>query len=166
MPTACCAVISGEDAMSLDIDTILDGVVSHALASGWFERVNSAPEPKNAPGYGLTAAIWAQSIDPLPAALGLATTSARVVLMERIYSNMVQEPQDMIDPNVIKATDVLLAAYTGDFTLGGTFGHGPAGGLRGTLRAQAGYVDHRPDHVSVHGYHVSVNRERPMEQAA
>ena len=128
--------------MSLDIDTMLDGIISHALASGWFERVNvRTGEPKNAPGSGLTVAVWAQSIDPLPRRSGLATTSARVELMERIYSNMLQEPVDMIDPNVIKATDVLMAAYTGDFSLGGSIAEVDLQGAYGTaLRAQAGYV--------------------------
>ncbi|HKN43501.1 MAG TPA: hypothetical protein VJW23_06225, partial [Propionibacteriaceae bacterium] len=88
--------------MSLDIDTILDGIVSHALASGWFERVNQH-EPKNAPGNGLTVAVWIQSIDPMPRASGLTSSTVRVELTERIYSNMLQEPPDMIDPNVVKA---------------------------------------------------------------
>ena len=126
--------------MSLDIDTILNGVVSHNLASGWFERVNQY-EPKNAPGHGLTAAIWSQAIDPLPQASGLNSTTSRVTFMERIYSNALQEPADMIDPNVIKATDVLMTAYSGDFTLGGTIRDVDLLGMYGTaLRAQAGYV--------------------------
>lgn len=128
--------------MSLDIDTILDGIISHALGSGWFERVNvRTGEPKNAPGSGLTVAVWAQSVDPVPRASGLNVTTSRVELMERIYSNMLQEPVDMIDPNVIKATDVLMTAYTGDFTLGGSVMEVDLLGAYGTaLRAQAGYV--------------------------
>jgi hypothetical protein len=128
--------------MSLNIDTIIDGAVSHALASGWFERANMrVGEPKNAPGSGLTLAIWAQSIDPIPRLSGLNSTTARVELMERIYSNMLQEPVDMIDPNVIKATDVLCTAYTGDFTLGGSVMEVDLLGSYGTaMRTQAGYV--------------------------
>jgi hypothetical protein len=126
--------------MSLDIDSILNGVVSHAMASGWFERVNQH-EPKNAPGLGMTAAVWAQSIDPLPRRSGLNSTTARIELTERIYSNMLADPIDMIDPNVIKATDVLMAAYSGDFTLGDVVQEVDLLGEVGVpLRAQAGYI--------------------------
>jgi hypothetical protein len=126
----------------IDIDTILDGITSHALASGWFERVNvRTGEPKNAPGSGLTVAVWAQAVDPIPQRSGLSSTTSRVELMERIYSNMLQEPVDMIDPNVIKATDVLCTAYSGDFTLNGSIAEIDLLGAYGTpMRAQAGYV--------------------------
>jgi hypothetical protein len=128
--------------MSISIDSILDGIISHALASGWFERVNvRTGEPKNAPGSGLTVAVWSQNIDPVPRLSGLNSTTARVELTERIYSNMLQEPPDMIDPNVIKATDVLMTAYSGDFTLGGTVMEVDLLGAYGTpLRGQSGYV--------------------------
>jgi hypothetical protein len=131
-----------DELMAIDIDTILDGIISHALASGWFERVNvRTGEPKNAPGSGLTVAVWAQAIDPIPAASGLTSTTSRVTLQERIYSNMLQEPADMIDPNVIKATDVLCTAYSGDFTLGGSIKQVDLLGAHGvSMHTQAGYV--------------------------
>ena len=47
----------------------------------------------------------------------------------------------MIDPNVIKAADVLMTAYTGDFALGGTIRKIDLLGAHGAaLQAQAGYV--------------------------
>ena len=87
-------------------------------ASGLFDRVN-LHEPKNAPGGGLTAAVWADTMGPIPAASGLASTSGRVVLKVRTYTNMMSEPQDAIDPAMLRAVDILLTAYSGDFTLGG-----------------------------------------------
>lgn len=103
--------------MSLDIDAVLDSVVSHAMELGFFERVNQH-EPKNAPGNGLTCAVWVDRIDPVAQASGLAATSARLVLMVRLYTNMLSEPQDMIDPNLVKATNALMVAYSGVYTLG------------------------------------------------
>lgn len=103
--------------MSLDIDAILDSVVSHAMTLGFFERVNQH-EPKNAPGNGLTCAVWVQRIDPIAKASGLQKTSARVVLQMRLYTNMLTEPQDMIDPNMVKAVNALITCYSAIYTLG------------------------------------------------
>ncbi len=126
--------------MSISIDSILDGVVSYAMASGWFERVNSH-EPKNAPSNGLSAAVWLQQIDPVPAASGLNTTSARLVFNLRIYQNFLSEPQDAIDPNLMKAADALMAAYSGDFDLGGTVRNVDLlGQFDFALSAKAGYL--------------------------
>jgi hypothetical protein len=104
--------------MSLDSNAIIDAVASHAAASGWFERVNRH-EPKNAPGHGLTAAVWVDQLGPVPAGSGLRKTSARVVLNVRVFQNMLAEPQDEIDPNMMSAVDALMTAYSGDFELGG-----------------------------------------------
>jgi hypothetical protein len=122
----------------LDTDVILNQVISHAMASGFFDRVNTH-EPKNAPGNGLTCAVWANRIRA--AKSGLDITSALLVVNVRIYSNMLQEPQDAIDPHVIEATDALFNAYIGDFTLGGNIRHVDVRGVEGVaLEALAGYI--------------------------
>lgn len=127
--------------MSLDASAIVDAVASHAMASGLFDRVN-LHEPKNAPGGGLTAAVWADTMGPIPAASGLASTSGRVVLKVRTYTNMMSEPQDAIDPAMLRAVDILLTAYSGDFTLGGLVRNIDLLGAHGTgLSAQAGYIN-------------------------
>ena len=127
--------------MALDSLPILQAAESHAAASGYFERVNRH-EPKNAPGNGLTAAIWVQGIRPAAQASGLAKTSAVLVVNVRLYTNMLADPQDLIDPNLVAATDGLMNAYNGDFTLDGLvrnvdllaqFGEG--------LSARAGYLE-------------------------
>lgn len=126
--------------MSLNVTGILDALVSHAMASGLFERVNGH-EPASAPGHGLTAAAWADSIAPVPAASGLAATSARVVFNVRIYTSMLAEPADAIDPNMLAAVDQLMTAYSGDFELGGAVRNVDLLGQTGTpLSAQAGYL--------------------------
>lgn len=126
--------------MSLGVTGILDAVVSHALATGLFDAVN-AYEPKAAPGSGLTAAIWIQSLDPVRGS-GLASTTVRIGLTVRLYTNMLSDPQDAIDPYVTGATDVLMAAYSNDFDLGGTVRNVDLLGQAGEpLHAQAGYLE-------------------------
>ena len=101
------------------VRTLVAKVESVAMKTGQFRTVNFH-EPKSAPASGLRLAIWAQSIEPLGAASGLNATSGYVVLDARIYGNMLQKPEDEIDPRVMTAATVLLAAYSADFTLGGT----------------------------------------------
>jgi hypothetical protein len=126
--------------MSLGTRSILDKVVSHALALGTFAKVNTH-EYKAAPGKGLFCEIWAETI--APARSGLDVTSAVLTLNIRIRSDMIAEPQDGIDPAILDAVDELMDAYTGDFQLGGTSRNIDllAGSTPG-LRADAGYLDH------------------------
>lgn len=103
--------------MTLNTQAIVDAAQSHAMASGWFERVNGH-EPKNAPGSGLSAAVWVQELRPSLRRSGLNRTSAVLTLNVRVYTSMLSEPQDAIDPTVMNAVDALMAAYSGDFNLG------------------------------------------------
>jgi hypothetical protein len=126
--------------MSLQIENIMSAVQSHAMSTGYFDRVNTH-EPKNAPGYGLSCAIWLDRLESVRTS-GLDSTSARLVLNVRIYTNMVQEPQDMIDINLIKAVDALLDAYNGDFELGGNVRNVDVLGTHGVpLAGAAGYIN-------------------------
>lgn len=125
----------------MDILAILDGIESPALASGYFEKVNKH-EPKNAPGLGLTAAIWLQNLTPLGEASGMAATSGRLEWTLRIYQNALYQPQDAIDPYVLEAANVLFTAYSADFELGGTVRNIDLLGAHGTpLSGRAGYLN-------------------------
>ncbi|MGV9803925.1 hypothetical protein ACWDTP_38420 [Mycobacterium sp. NPDC003449] len=127
--------------MALDILGILDAVVSHALASGYFEQVNQH-EPKNAPGLGLTAAVWADRVDTVRSS-GLDSTSVRLLFNVRLYTSAEGEPADAIDPNLMTALDALMRAYVGDFTLGGLVREVDVRGIHGIgLEARAGYLQH------------------------
>jgi hypothetical protein len=131
--------------MSVDSTAIIEAVASHAMAAGsaggYFDQVNQY-EPKSKPGLGLAAAIWVQDLRPVPAYSGLHISSARLLLNVRIYSNMLQEPQDMIDPKMMEAADALMAAYSGDFTLDGMDLHIDLLGSAGeSLGGAAGYVN-------------------------
>ncbi len=124
----------------MDATAILTQIVSHAMTLGLFERVNQH-EPKNAPGNGLTCAVWAQAIGPYPAGSSLAATTGRLVFNVRLYTSMLSDPQDMIDPNLLTATDKLMTAYSGDFELGQTVKNVDLLGESGTpLSATAGYI--------------------------
>lgn len=128
----------------MDISSILGACIDHALATGLFSTVNlHEPKSKNpALGPQLTAAMWVQDIAPVPGASGLAATSGRLELTLRIYTSMLAEPQDSIDPNVLGAVDVMLTAYSGDFELGGNVRNVDLLGAHGkALSAKAGYLN-------------------------
>lgn len=119
---------------------LMSRVVSHALASGWFEQVNGY-EPESMPPHGLVAAAWIDRIDPLAGLSGLATVSYRLGLQVRIYSNGDQAPRDDIDPAITAATAALMKSYSGDFTLGDLVHEVDLLGAYGApLAAQAGWL--------------------------
>lgn len=128
--------------MAANIQDMIDRLVSHAMASGYFDRVNTH-EPKNRPNRGMTCAIWIDRIDPVPSASGLNSTTSRYTFFMRLYTNMIQEPQDMIDPNLIEATDYMFRALSSDFSLGGTVKQiDLLGATPGhNLSAQSGYIN-------------------------
>ncbi|MER7813798.1 hypothetical protein [Streptomyces sp. NPDC096153] len=125
--------------MPLNVAEILDKIVSHAMATGLLEKVNGH-EPDNAPPPGLTAAVWADQIEPVRAS-GLDSVTTRLVFNVRLYSSLQVEPADAIDPALIDAVDTLCAAYVGDFTLGGLVRDVDIFGTYGTpLSTRAGYL--------------------------
>lgn len=126
--------------MALGSQAILDAIASYAMQGGYFERVNQH-EPKNAPGNGLSCAIWVQSVEPTRSS-GLAATSVRMVFNIRLYSSMLQEPQDAIDPNILAALDDLIETFNDELTLGGAVRTVDVFGMAGiSLGAQAGYIN-------------------------
>jgi len=125
----------------MDTKPIVEAARSHAMTLGIFSTTPTH-EPKSAPGPGLTLAIWAQDIRPIPARSGLASTSALLTLNERIYSSMMAEPQDEIDPEIIAAVDTLFASYSADFDLGGVVAEVDLLGQYGEpMNARAGYLE-------------------------
>jgi hypothetical protein len=127
--------------MALGAAAILAAVRSHAQSLGLFEQV-LGHEPKSAPaGGGLVAAIWVQDLRPIAAGSGLASTSARLEVSVRVYANLLQEPLDALDANILAAVDALMAAYSGDFELGGLVRNVDLLGAHGDpLSAAAGYL--------------------------
>lgn len=126
----------------MDIAGILDGVISHAQATGLFDGGVNGHEPKSSPGNGMTCAVWAQRIGPAPLGSGLSVTTGLLILNVRIYTPMLQQPYDAIDPTVISAVDALFTEYSADFTLGGAVRNVDLlGAYSPGLVAEAGYVN-------------------------
>jgi hypothetical protein len=118
---------------------LIEALTSHAMACGHFDRVNGH-EPKNAPGNGVTCAVWVDRIRPIPARAGLSRTAVLFGVNARLYTNMMADPLDAIDPALVAATDALLAAYSGDFSLGALVAEIDLLGAYGEpLSALAGY---------------------------
>lgn len=124
-----------------DVDALFESVTDLALRSAYFDSVNQH-EPKSAPGNGLSMSVWIQTIKPFRLS-GLASTTGVIVFNGRIYTSMLSQPFDAIDPNVTKAANWMLGAISGEFQLKladtrnvdllGTSGY--------ALSAAAGYVE-------------------------
>lgn len=126
--------------MAIDIAGLYDKLVSHPATLGVFESLPTH-EPKSAPGNGVTWAMWIQDISPVQSS-GLAATSGRLEFNIRLYTPMIQESQDDIDPEIINALDLLFGVYSGDFNLGATVREIDLLGQFGVpLSAKAGYLN-------------------------
>jgi len=84
--------------------------------------------------------VWVDHIQPVKS--GLASTTVRVAFNVRLYSNMLQEPQDDIDSKLTDALSALIEAYSGDFQFDDTVQCIDLLGKEGiSLSARAGYVE-------------------------
>lgn len=126
--------------MALNIQGILDVMVSHALETGLFEAVNQY-ESKQSPSNGLTASVWVDRVTPVRTS-SLVNTSVRVEMTLRIYAATLYEPYDDIDPNLTTALDTLMALYCGDFEIGGQARQIDLFGAYGSpLESRSGYIN-------------------------
>jgi hypothetical protein len=124
----------------MDSAAIFAAVQSHAQGLGIFDHVNTHPA-MNPPGNHIVASIGLGPIRGVGNISGLAATSGVVTLLNRVYRNIQTEPQDQIDIDVLKAVDLLFAAYSGDFELGGLIRNVDLLGQTGTaLSAQPGWL--------------------------
>lgn len=126
--------------MAIAINEILDVVVSHAQATGYFVTVNEH-ESKQSNTNGISASVWIEKVSPIRSS-GLASTSVRLELEMRVYSSTYTDPYDDIDSNLLIAVDALFTAYLGDFDLGGTSRHIDIYGAHGhPLEVRVGYIN-------------------------
>jgi hypothetical protein len=138
--TAVLVSVPNPDVHLLDLDGVINALVSHAMATGLFERVNEH-ELVHAPARGLTAAVWVDGIAPVQRVSGLSVSSARLAMKVRIYHLAEVANLDAIDPAVTTSTNALITAYSADFDLGGDGRWVDLLGAHGiSLSAQAGYV--------------------------
>ncbi len=124
----------------LDLEALIDGLISHQKASGFF-KVVLAHEPKAAPEEA-TAATFLNEGGAAVRASGLASVSLRIEVITRLYNPMVALDEDAIDRRINRGVTLLWRAYAADFTLGGTVMHIDLKGAYGpALRWKAGYVE-------------------------
>jgi hypothetical protein len=127
-----------------DPQAFIERFADFGRASGMLEAVNGA-EPENAPSTsGVTSAIWVQRFGPVPTGSGLAATSARLVLNQRLYSTMQTDPLDAVDPAMLQVLTALQGAYHGAFDLTSVYAPGAWVDLLGQsgiiMDAQAAYM--------------------------
>lgn len=127
--------------MTINSKAIMDQLTSYAAASGLFESV-IGHEPKAAPPRtGVACGVWFDNLTTVQSS-GLAAASVRLEFTMRIFTSMLQEPQDSIDPRVMDATDAMFTALIGDFDVAGNARYLDVLGSDGDpLRAESGYVD-------------------------
>lgn len=123
----------------LDPTAIVGALVTHAQATGLFERI-LGHETANAPGNGLTCDFVIAGLDPV-ASSGLAATSVRVTAMARVYLPAAQRPYDGMDPRVLDAGSGLFTSFIGDLDLGGAVSWVDVRGMYGvSLGGRQGWV--------------------------
>lgn len=96
---------------------IIMAAASDAQQTGWFESVETN-EPKSAPHTDKHYALWVMSANPVTSS-SIISTSMRIELAGRFYSDMLQEPQGEIDANLMAIGWDLMERYSSGFTLGG-----------------------------------------------
>lgn len=128
---------------TLDVQGLTAAVCGAAQRIGHLDTVEDH-EPREAPNTAMHAAFWFLGMRPARVS-GLASVAMCVTLMGRLYipaGTGTSQPYGEIDQDLTRATDRLMAAFVGDFTLGGLvrnvdiFGaHSPG------LAADYGYAD-------------------------
>ncbi|MCZ4602916.1 hypothetical protein O3S80_03845 [Streptomyces sp. Lzd4kr] len=124
----------------LDLLAYRAAAMSHAQTLGLFGQV-LGHQPVSAPGNGLTYAVWAGPVRPVPARSGLNVVAARLELRGQVFFPADTDPMDDVDVAVTGAVSKLMGAYCGDFTLGGLVANVDLLGAHGTpLGADVGYT--------------------------
>lgn len=122
------------------LQALINDLVSHAQSIGGIEIAQSG-QPVSIPDTGISAAVWFKNADPVPDLSGLNKTTVDVVFNVRLYSSLMQQPYENIDPAIMDATSTLCAAYSGAFTLGGDVMNVDLLGAWGpSMSADAGYM--------------------------
>lgn len=103
--------------MALGVRQLRDALISHMQALGVFDTVSARP-PDSLPGTGVHGLVALDRIIPARSS-GLASTSLVVIFAVFVLVPVEQEPADDIDVVLVDATDTVMAALVGDFTLGG-----------------------------------------------
>lgn len=151
--------------MALDIQSVLDNIASHAMATGHFETVLGYVS-KQSSTNGITAALYVENIQPIRSS-GLSNTSIRLEIEMQIYSSTYQAPYDGIDVNMVLATDAMFTALIGDFDLGSEVRHIDIFGAHGqSLRVRSGFMNLDGKEFRVFQITIPVILDEVWDQAA
>lgn len=125
------------------VSALFDAQISLGKSLAPFKHVLTH-EPKSPPTDFPALAIWWVQISPAAAASGMGAVSGVVTFTWRVYqSTMLSEPQNLIDPGLLKNTALCLQALSAAFTLGGTVRDVDLLGAHGTpLAAKSGFISH------------------------
>jgi hypothetical protein len=125
------------------VNALFAELVSIGKSLGPFTQVITH-EPKSAPTSLPAAAIWFRRLAPAGAASGLASVSGVVTFTWRVYqASMLAEPQNAIDPGLLKNTALVLEALSENFTLTGNARNVDLFGELGQqLEAVSGFIAH------------------------
>lgn len=127
--------------MALNTAAVVDALDSLCTATGLFQK-SITFEPKRAPEGDMTAATWFVRIQTGGNLSGLAKTSVVVEYNIRLYTNMLQEPPDAIDPSLMVAVDTVMTSLHADLSLGGAVRNVDVFGEAGRgVEARSGYLD-------------------------
>jgi hypothetical protein len=128
--------------VALETRRYMEALASHAASSGHFTGGELGDIGSTPDNTGLTFVIWPGPGNPIPGRSGLNATSVAINFMLRIFRSVNSDPLGEIDPEMIDATDALLNAYTGDFTLDGLVAEIDLLGQYGTsLSWDSGYIE-------------------------
>lgn len=126
--------------MALNSKAILNAMVTHVKTLGGVKSVKTH-EPKSAPVFG-SVSIWLRELLVDPSRSGLNRTNVSLVWTVRVYGNMLAEPQDEIDLELLDIMDRIVTSFNADFTLGNQCKGIDIMGMAGTaLGAKAGYFE-------------------------
>jgi hypothetical protein len=100
-----------------DPQGIIDTIVSHAQRLGVYDSV-VGHEPDSPPASGMSAAVIWSYLGPAVGKSGLRSTTGLFTVQVRAYCSMLQEPEDQIDPALLRASSRLMAALSADIDLG------------------------------------------------
>lgn len=111
--------VASDDVERVGMRAIRNALVSHAKRLGGIDTATGA-EPEEGPTQGqVHYAVWYDRISPAPGASGLDATAVRLAYVGRLYVALGARRLEDAELRIGEAVDRLLAAYSGDFTLGG-----------------------------------------------
>jgi len=132
--------ISGVQSALVDLLKDVSWTDSQGNTRG-FDKV-AQQEPANSPGKGIYAALWFDDIRPSADLSSLSKMGMLYTYNVRMYRSVNTSPGDSIDPDLVAATDAVLAAIAADSLLGGTaYVVDLLGAHSGGVQATTDYVD-------------------------